>query len=143
MELCSLTCGLWYKILCYIKSCRFDAQYIPFTLKEVREFTDWWVENVLPRVKYMPDIFDCDDFASLFRALMVQHTGKNAVFFTAGELYMKKDNTEEFLGLHAWITVVTTNGTFFIEPQTGDIFPAGCHAESHDGFCYDALFFIG
>ena len=139
MQLCNLVCSTWQKILCYIKSCRFDAQYIPFTLREVREFVDWWVENVLPRVKYMPDIFDCDDFASLFRALMVQHTGKNAVFFVAGALYYG----DEFLGLHAWVAVVTTNGAFFIEPQTGDIFPARCHAESHDGFYYDAMFFIG
>ncbi|RLE62945.1 MAG: hypothetical protein DRJ38_08690 [Thermoprotei archaeon] len=139
MQLCNLTCSVWQKILCYIKSCRFDAQYVPFTLREVEDFIDWWVSEVLPNAKYLPELFDCDDFASLFRALMVKHTGKNAVFFVAGMLYYG----DEFLGLHAWVAVITTKGVYFIEPQTGDMFPAGCHAESHDGFYYDALFFIG
>ena len=65
------------------------------------------------RPKYVPEIFDCDDFAWIFKSKALDWgivTG-----FVIGW----------HNGLHCWNVCVTYNKAYFIEPQTGNIVSKG------------------
>jgi len=138
--LCSKVCGIVSGIMCFLRSQLYDAEYYEVSIEELREFNEYWVRNYLSRIEYTPETFDCDDFAMLYKALAVMHTGKNSFFVAVGKLYGRDG---KFLGYHAWVAALTDAGVKFIEPQTGDIFGAGCKAESSDGYQYGLMWVIG
>jgi len=139
-ELCNKCCNIISKILCFFKSQIYDVEYYLLTKEELEEFNKFWIEEYLNKILYISDRFDCDDFAMLYKALAVMMTGKNAIFFMVGKLY---DDEGNYLGLHAWVVAITTEGLKFVEPQTGDIFDAGCKVRSSDGFIYEPLWVVG
>jgi len=136
---CSLPCGIVAKAVCLFKSQIYDSEYYIVRYEELEEFNEYWVSEYLSKLDYLSERFDCDDFAMLYKALAVMITKKNGFIFVVGKLY---GSDGKFLGYHAWVLVITDRGWYFVEPQTGDIFPAGCKAESHDGFMYEVLWVV-
>ena len=107
------------KLFFFLRSWFFDVEYTPLTYLELKEFLEYWVNEVLPELAYASERFDCDDFAGLFKYMLVKRLGKNGVFRAIGKVYYKG----EFLGYHAWNGVILEDGSVaFVEPQTGDMF---------------------
>lgn len=106
-----------------------DEKYKSLNLKDlpqlIYEWKKWMDEN---KAIWVPDEYDCDDFAEDFRRLAV-HKFKIHPLIALGKLYYQN----EFLGYHAWNIVIThkwdplapnlglTFRLFEIEPQTGEI----------------------
>ena len=72
---------------------------------------------MLPELAYTPERFDCDDFAFLFKALLVKHTGANCGFFSGGAIF----EDDSYLGNHAYICVLLPTRIVFVEPQIGEV----------------------
>jgi len=130
----------WYhKWTFVLRSQLYDAYYNPASNDELQSFLSYWSSEVLPQLAYSPDSFDCDDYAFLFKALMVRYTNKNCCFFVVGQVY--KDGS--YLGLHAFNAVLVGRGVAFVEPMTGEVLSSNRLIASSDGFCYDVLWIVG
>ena len=110
----------------------FDNYYIAFPVWKFGDVLMWW-GKVLEQVNYLPEAFDCDDYAKLFSSLLAS-TQFNSAGIVIGELYYKG----KFLGYHAWnlILFVNRQGVFKVyefEPQTSNIL---INHRSIDGFEY-------
>ena len=82
-----------------------DSRYEPITQAELDNLiTEYQVKELY----YHPDIFDCDDFAWVFKGLASKR--KLQVGFVIGWHH----------GLHCW-NVVITDKVNWIEPQSGKI----------------------
>jgi len=97
-----------------------DAKYRVPRLGDVEKIIKYDWTNTKP---YIREYFDCDDFARVFKAHMLEYYMVNSVALAIGEVRDK--GTLRLLGYHAWnyITVVE-NGklkTLLYEPQTDDL----------------------
>lgn len=143
-EVLSLVCRYvkWYnKFALAYRSQLYDQFYNPATTSELKTFLSYWSSDVLPQLCYTAEAFDCDDFAFLFKALMVKYTKKNCCFFVVGRLY--KDG--ELLGGHAFNAVLTADGdVVFVEPQIAEALSVvGKEVFSSDGYEYEVLWILG
>ena len=76
--------GWWKKLLFGFRSHFYDFKYYPCTEDQLETFLKFWRREVLPELCYTPEKFDCDDFAFLFKALLVKHTGVNCAMLCGG-----------------------------------------------------------
>ncbi|MEM4866020.1 MAG: lectin MOA-related protein [Acidilobaceae archaeon] len=132
----------WYDKLFFVyRSQLYDEYYNPASLEELKTFLSYWSYDVLPQLAYTPEAFDCDDFAFLFKALMVKYTRKNCCFFVVGRLY----KGGELLGGHAFNAVVAVGReVLFVEPQIGERLTAvDKRLRSPDGYEYEVLWILG
>jgi len=132
---------LWIfrRIMFFARSWFFDIQYYSISLEELQEALEKWKEYVLDNIQYLPEIFDCDDFAMYFKtwlqSYVMQEMDKpfNGVGVAIG--YVVEDG--KLLGGHAWniVLVDTDEGTkiVYVEPQLGEYFFGDT---SSDGFTY-------
>jgi len=133
---------LWIfrRILFFARSWFFDLQYYSIKLEDLQEALEKWREYVLDNLEYMPEIFDCDDFALWFKTWLQsymheeKHKPFNGVGIALGNVF--KDG--ELLGGHAWnIVLVDVGGTtciMFVEPQLGELLSSTMR--SSDGYEY-------
>jgi len=108
----------------------FDTEYIPVDEQVLNEALAKWKNEVLSNLVYKPEIWDCDDYASLFKAWLQKYLvfekqlRINAVGIALGRVYDKK--TGELLGGHAWNIVLVNKpvgfDVKFVEPQVGIVF---------------------
>lgn len=85
-----------------------DSRYEPITQAELDNLiTEYQVKELY----YHPEIFDCDDFAWVFKGLAAERR-RQAVGFVIGWWQG---------GLHCWNVAITETGLKWIEPQTGKI----------------------
>lgn len=131
----------YYKLALACRSQLYDEYYDPASREELRTFLSYWSYDVLPQLVYTHETFDCDDFAFLFKALMVKYTRKNCCFFVVGRLY--KDG--ELLGGHAFNAVaIVDREVLFVEPQIGEVLTAvDKRLRSTDGYEYEVLWILG
>jgi len=121
----------------------YDRYYYAWSNDDVvaawQEWHDYYTKELL---KYIPEAFDCDDFAEQFkcvarRTLIKRHKmyiGSVAPAVAIGELH--RDG--EFLGYHAWNLILLHVGLdsyilVHFEPQTLDLWTGDI---SPDGFKY-------
>ena len=127
---------LWF----LIRSWFFDIMYYSIKLEELQQALEKWKEYVLENLEYLPEIWDCDDFAMYFKtwlqSYVLHELGKpfNGVGVVLGNVY--KDG--RLLGGHAWSIVLVDIGTVtavFVEPQLGEILSPTL--KSSDGYQYE------
>jgi len=116
----------------------FDTMYRAIHTREFTEVFNQWLSYHQGKLVYLPEVFDCDDFAFCFSAL-ARLNYYSGVGMVVGELW--KDG--EFLGYHAWNIIMMYRWTedkpepwiklYEFEPQTLDLFDTH---KSHDGFDY-------
>ena len=119
-------------LLFSIRSYFFDLYYDICSLGEIHEALEKF-KNELESlgIEYIPDSFDCDDYASAFKAFFSLHYRKNSVGIAIGRIYYGK----QLIGYHAWNIVLLTGGVLaFVEPQTFEVFTSNV---SPDGFTYE------
>ena len=121
------------KLLFPMKSWFRDEYYEPIGVDELNAYLQVWKNNVLPKLAYTPEAFDCDDFGAYFKAWLTKESGKNCVGEAIGELEDKDGNR----GGHEWniVLVKLYDGsvtTLFVEPQIGEAFKK----ITSDGFVY-------
>jgi len=71
------------------------------------------------------DVFDCDDFAIVFKAHVSEFYEINSVGIALGKIYDAK--TDEYIGYHAYNIIVAKNGgieLYVYEPQTDELVKA-------------------
>jgi len=152
--------GSWIKKLLYvvkrilfiIRSQLYDLEYNTIPEWLLQKALQEWRKQVLDKLKYIGETFDCDDFARHFMVwlkdwingsgIICEFAPKNeqikqfnAVGMAIGLLF--KDG--ELLGGHAWNIAIITNNSgepelVFIEPQTATYFRGN---QSDDGFIYE------
>jgi hypothetical protein len=110
----------------------FDNLYYALPVWRLGEVLAWWWK-VLDQVNYLPEAFDCDDYAKLFSSLLAC-AQYNAAGIVIGELYYRG----RILGYHAWnlLLFVNRQGQFKVyefEPQTANVL---VNHKSLDGFEY-------
>jgi len=133
---------LWIfrRVIFLMRSWFFDIQYYSISLEELQEALQKWKEYVLDNIQYLPEIFDCDDFAMYFKtwlqSYVMQEMDKpfNGVGVVLGAVL--KDG--QLLGGHAWnIVLVDVGGVttiVFVEPQLGELLSTTMR--SSDGYEY-------
>ena len=75
--------------------------------------------------KWHRDVFDCDDFAIVFKAHVSEFYEINSVGIALGRIYDAK--TDEYIGYHAYNIIVAKNGgieLYVYEPQTDELVKA-------------------
>ena len=121
----------------------YDSQYYAYSREDVIDAYNAWKEFYeKEHLKYLPEAFDCDDFADQFRAIARMtllrkykiYAGSIAPAVAIGELYYRG----EFLGYHAWNLVLANvfmdyNLILEFEPQTLTFF----WYSTPDGFRYE------
>ncbi len=117
VQLCSRYVKGWLrKLVFYIKSCFFDTRYKCITIDELEQLLKIWRENILPKLRYQLDFWDCDDFAMYFASWLKLKTKTNCGGMVIGVL--------NGFG-HAWTPVLVKNyddvDVMFVEPQLGRI----------------------
>jgi len=79
-------------------------------------------EDLIKYIMYIADLFDCDDYAKLFSALIAAFFLVNTAGIAYGRVY---DQNGNLLGLHAFNVVPVLDGNaivwYVIEPQTGQM----------------------
>jgi len=133
---------LWIfrRVIFLMRSWFFDIQYYTIDVDDLLDALSKWKEEILNNISYLPEIFDCDDFAMYFKTWLQGYiqqekdTPFNGVGVAIGQVF--RDG--ELLGGHAWNFVVVQNGDniyiLFIEPQLGEIIPS--NNISSDGYEY-------
>ncbi|RLG72675.1 MAG: hypothetical protein DRO23_10090 [Thermoprotei archaeon] len=125
--------GFWSKLFFAVKSWFFDEYYVPVSEGELTDIVTKWKQTLLPKLVYTPETFDCDDFASYFKAWATKKAGKNAFAICLGEVFFKGGK-----GYHAWNGVLVVSAKekelkiLYVEPQTAEIF----EKTSVDGWTY-------
>lgn len=76
----------------------FDMVYYIVSYDDMVEIVRDWIENIRPQLEYYMDVFDCDDFAVLFKAYVGFKYLLNSVSVNIGYLY----RLGELLGGHGW-----------------------------------------
>ena len=80
------------------------------TIKKIIEL-DWTNYR-----RYVSEFFDCDDFARVFKAHLLEIWRINGVGYVVGEVRDAKTN--QLLGYHGWNCIITSDGkVYFYEPQ--------------------------
>ena len=69
--------------------------------------------NLMPKLPYIPDKRDCDNYAFMFKG--VADADSNATGVVIGWATWAKS-------FHAWNVALTDKGVIQIEPQTGEVF---------------------
>jgi len=132
--------GIFNKIIFVLRTQLYDMYYYPLGFDEFARILKKWKEEKLPKLIYVSERFDCDDFAACFQAFIVEESRKNACGRAFGSLCIEKT-----CGGHAWnfVLVETKKGVEFIciEPQLGELVP--CTGESFDKFRYNLQWIIG
>jgi len=115
-----------------LRSYFFDLYYDICSLDEIHNALEKFKSELESLgIEYIPDSFDCDDYASAFKAFFSLHYKKNSVGLALGRIYYGK----QLLGAHAWNIVLLTGGVLaFVEPQTFEVFFTNV---SPDGFTYE------
>ena len=75
--------------------------------------------------KWHRDVFDCDDFAIVFKAHVSEFYEINSVGVALGRIYDVKTN--KYVGCHAYNLIVAKNGSielYVYEPQTDELVKA-------------------
>lgn len=121
----------------------YDEYYKPISTINFNEFIKHWCTEMLQHLQYTTDTFDCDDYAFLFKSLIVKFTKANCSLFCGG--YVTVDG-EKYL--HAFNVVFVNGQPVFVEPQTGEILievitRTQIRLASSEGFIYDLLWVIG
>ena len=109
-------------------------------IEEFIELLERWRIEKLPKLIYISERFDCDDFAACFQAFIAENSKKNACGRAMGDLCFR-----DVCGGHAWnFVIVEYHGDVVItcvEPQLGECVP--CYGISSDGFMYKMKWIIG
>jgi len=107
---------------------------------QIIDWNTWeWIKDIdlIDKLVYFYDYFDCDNFALLFSSLAAANYQLNSCGVVFGKIYNK--DTLNFLGGHAFNVMIThegektlqnPDGTFRKEP----IFRAYCYEPMNDGF---------
>jgi len=132
---------LWIfrRIIFFARSWFFDIFYYSIKLEDLEDALEDWKTQVLDDISYLPEVFDCDDFAQLFKIWLMEWAKDNlnqhinGVGLALG--IVSKDG--KVLGGHAWnIVLVSTDEGMklvYVEPQLGEIIEGDT---SSDGFTY-------
>ena len=87
-----------------------DARYYLVSLKTMRELIQrCWVKDE----PYVSELFDCENFASLFQSIIALNYHLNNVGIVIN-----------YTGQHAFNLVVVKEGLWALEPQSGQLWPA-------------------
>ena len=115
-----------------LRSWFFDVQYDTCSLEELHTALKEFKQIIESYgIEYIPDSFDCDDYASAFKSWFTLITRKNSVGIAIGKVYYNGVP----LGYHAWNIVLLTGGVLaFVEPQIFEVFTSNV---SPDGFTYE------
>jgi len=98
-----------------------DDGYYAFPIEKFKDILELW-HKWLSLIHYITDVFDCDDYAFLFKEFMAL-CGYNSAGVLIGEI--TDLNTNQFLGYHAWNVILFINqqGVYKVmefEPQLDD-----------------------
>lgn len=134
---------LWIfrRLMFFMRSWFFDVMYYSVNVDDLIDALSYWRKYVLENIEYLPEVFDCDDFATYFKVWLQSwiYASKgirvNGVGIALGVVY--KDG--RLLGGHAWNIVLVDNGgrqyVLFVEPQLGEIITS--NNISSDGWKYE------
>lgn len=90
-----------------------DEMYVELPRSQLQEVLDRWRREVLPVLPpYKHDLWDCDDYATTFKAWFSRYYG-NGVGIAFGK--------DEHGRPHAWNLVLTDEGIVDVEPQLGAV----------------------
>jgi len=132
---------LWIlrRVLFFMRSWFFDLFYYSISIEDLQEALEDWKNEVLDVIEYLPEVFDCDDFAVYFKSWLQswarakKRKAFNGVGIALGQVY--KDG--RLLGGHAWNIVLVHSGSrvyiVYVEPQIGEIILGNI---SSDGYEY-------
>ena len=152
--------GSWAKKLLYIfkrvlfviRSQLYDLEYNSIPLWLLEEALKEWRKQVLDRLHYVGESFDCDDFARHFMVWLKDWICGNGIIcsFAPPSEQIKQFNgvgmaigllfkDGELLGGHAWNIVLVTDDSgepmlVYVEPQIGEWFSGN---RSPDGMDYE------
>jgi len=114
-----------------LRSWFFDLYYESCTYEEIQKVITKFRNQMLSHLHYIPENFDCDDFACAFKAFATMELMRNSVGIAIGAVY---DQNGQLLGYHAWNIVILTGGSLmYIEPQSGQIFlPPSVNGSTYD-----------
>ncbi|RLG74351.1 MAG: hypothetical protein DRO23_07005 [Thermoprotei archaeon] len=131
--------GLWRKIIFHIRSWFRDEWYKPIPIDELHAWLEVWKGNVLPKLAYTPETFDCDDFGAYFKAWLVRQSGKNCVGEAIGIVHVPDVGDV----MHEWNIVLAKMHTgkvmvLYVEPQIGQVLKE----HSYDGWKYNLMWVI-
>jgi len=111
--------GIIAKLLFYLRSWFFDVRYKAIPRSELDNLLAVWKRSVLPSLKYISDLFDCDDYAEYMAVWLKMKTKTNGAGVALGSV----EKGWASYG-HAWVVAVVKDGSKiaieFIEPQTGE-----------------------
>ena len=132
---------LWIfrRIMFFARSWFFDIFYYSIKLEDLEDALEDWKEQILDDISYLPEVFDCDDFAQLFKIWLMEWAKDNLNEHINGVGLALGIVSKEgrILGGHAWniVLVDTDEGTkiVYVEPQLGEIIEGDT---SSDGFTY-------
>jgi len=132
---------LWVfrRLLFFMRSWFFDIFYYSIKLEDLEDALEDWKTQVLDDISYLPEVFDCDDFAQLFKIWLMQWAKNNLNQHINGVGLALGVVSKEgrILGGHAWnIVLVSTDEGMklvYVEPQLGEIIEGDT---SSDGFTY-------
>ena len=116
------------KILFLVKSLFLDVHYLSVREDELHSLLKAWRQNILPKLRYRYDYWDCDDYARYFVAWFNLVSKTNAGGETYGVVKVRRMNGAmrrwESYG-HSWVGVLVDFGydvdVVFVEPQLGEI----------------------
>jgi len=112
--------GFWNRLFFVQRSWFVDEYYHPVPGSVFSDYRDLWRRNILPKLRYRYEIWDCDDFAEYFASWMKLATKTNGIGIAIG--YVK---TPQGKFGHAWnIALVKYKDEVEIvevEPQLGSI----------------------
>jgi hypothetical protein len=128
--------GIIKKLLFFIRSWFYDGTYVTISEDKLKKLVNDYITFILEsRLKYIEDVFDCDDFAEMLKCFSKLENG-NSIGVAIGSLYYG----DKYIGEHAWnIAILDDKKIKCIEPQTGEIFDC---KKTNDGFVYDLKYVI-
>ena len=110
--------------------CSLECDVIPLDGKYKLVSLDTWRKIIQSDTlnltkKWHRDVFDCDDFAIVFKAHVSEFYEINSVGIALGKIYDAKTN--KFISYHAYNLIVAKNGNielYVYEPQTDELVKA-------------------
>lgn len=97
-----------------IKAVCFDKNYRTTDIKTLEKMLTSTLDY---KIKYVNDLFDCDNFAKYVSSTMALEFGINTVGEAVGMIFIFKDGVFSGMGLHAFNAVVTADRCVLYEPQ--------------------------